>query len=290
MEVGEAKLQSVGGDMRRLATLRVGALSALMLGAVTLSASTSASASVPGPGLALQEWHAPRIPGPTPTTRPGALAVIREWSSKNWSGYAVTGTAFTQVTGTWRVPQVQVPRKRHYRKNTFSSSWVGIDGFGNGSLIQAGTEQDWVNGKPFYQAWWEVLPAPETPISPMPIRPGDEMTVSITGGLPDWTITVTDVTTSQSSTTLHRYSGPETSAEWIQEAPTIGRHVATLAADATVTFDGGTLNGANPGLIDTDAGAMYKGRHTISSPSVPDSDRDGFAVAYGALAPSAPPS
>jgi len=276
--------------MRRHATLRVGALSALMLGAVTVSASTSASASVAGPGFAVREWHAPRIPGPMPTTRPGAVAVIREWSSKNWSGYALTGTGFTQVTGTWRVPRVQVPRKRHYRKNTFSSSWVGIDGFGDSSLIQAGTEQDWVNGKAFYQVWWEVLPAAETPITSMAIRPGDEVAVSITGGTPDWAITVADVTTSQSFTTLQAYSGPETSAEWIQEAPTIGRHVATLAPDTTVTFDGGTLNGANPGLVSTEAGAMFKGRHQISTPSSPDSERDGFAVAYGAIAPPAPSS
>ncbi len=261
-----------------------------MFGAVATSASTPAAASVAGPGVAVREWHAPRIPGPTPTTRPGALAVIQEWSSKNWSGYALTGNAFTQVTGTWRVPQVQVPRKRHYRKNTFSSSWVGIDGFGNSSLIQAGTEQDWVNGKPFYQAWWEVLPAPETPITSMTIRSGDEMRVAITGGTPDWTITVTDVTTGQSFTKFQAYSGPETSAEWIQEAPTIGRHVATLAPDTTVTFDGGTVNGANPDLINTEAGAMFKGRHQISTPSSPDSDRDGFAVAYGAIAPHAPSS
>lgn len=271
-------------------TIGLSVLCALMLGAVAMSVSSLASASGPGPGLA--EFHAPRIPGPTPSTRPGASLAIREWTSKNWSGYALNGTDFTQVTGSWHVPMVPTPtKKRHYRKNTFSASWVGIDGYGNDSLIQAGTEQDWLDGKAFYRAWWEVLPAPETPIASMTIHSGDEMTVSITRGIPNWTITVTDTTTSQSYTTMQAYSGPMTSAEWIQEAPTIGRHVATLAPDSTVTFDGGTVNGANPGLISSEAGAMFKGRrHQISTPSLPDSDKDGFAVAYGSVAPRAPSS
>jgi hypothetical protein len=180
--------------------------------------------------------------------------------------------------------------KRHNRRSTFSSSWVGIDGFGNRSLIQAGTEQDWLNGHAFYRAWWEILPAPETPIDSLRISPGDAMTVSISLGAPDWTITVTDVTTSRSFTTLQAYAGPLASAECIQEAPAIGRRVATLAPDATVSFDAGTVNGANPGLTSSDAGAMFKGRRQISTPSAPDSDTDGFAVSYGSIAPAAPPS
>jgi hypothetical protein len=270
--------------------MRVSVLSALTLSVLAVTAVPSASASGSGsaPG---EELHAPRIPGPMPSTRPGASVAIREWTSTNWSGYALNGTGLTQVTGTWHVPTVQPPTtKRRYRKNTFSSSWVGIDGYNNSDLIQAGTEQDWFNGHAFYRAWWEILPAPETPIG-MKIRPGDAMTVSIIRGVPDWTITITDTTTSQSYSTMQSYSGPRTSAEWIQEAPTIGRHVATLAPDSTVIFDAGTVNGANPGFVNSEAGAMFKGRrHQISTPSVPDSDRDGFAVAYGSLGPPAPSS
>jgi hypothetical protein len=240
------------------------------------------------PGIS--EVHAPRIPGPEPTGRPGALAV-REWTSKNWSGYAITGAGFTSVSGTWHVPQVQPPtKKRHYRRNTFSSSWVGIDGFNNRSLIQAGTEEDWLNGNAFYQAWWEILPAPETPISFMTIHPGDAITVQISQGFPHWTITVSDATTSQSFTTQQSYAGPLTSAEWIHEAPTIGRRVATLAPDSPNVFDLGTVNGGSPGLSSADAGSMFKRRHQISTPSAPDSDGDGFTVANGGVAPAPPPS
>ncbi len=174
----------------------------------------------------------------------------------------------------------------------FSSPWVGIDGFNNGSLIQAGTEQDWINGAPFYQAWWEILPAPETPIPSIAVHPGDSMAVSISQGFPNWTITVSDTTTSQSFTTHQAYSGPLTSTEWVQEAPTVGARVARLAPDSTVVFDTGTASGKSPGLVSSESGAMSRGRKQISTPSLPDSDTaaDEFAVAYGSHAPPSPSS
>jgi hypothetical protein len=147
-----------------------------------------------------------------------------------------------------------------------------------------------LRGHAFYQAWWEILPAPETPIPSMRVHPGDAMTVSITRGFPKWTITVSDATTGKSFTTTEGYSGPMTSVEWIQEAPTVGRHVATLAPDSTAIFDAGTVNGAGPGLTNSEAGAMFKGRHQISTPSARDSDADGFAVAHGSVAPPTPSS
>jgi hypothetical protein len=216
---------------------------------------------------------------------------VREWTSKNWSGYALTGTSFTGVAGSWHVPQVQTPaKKRQLKKSVYSSTWVGIDGYQNRSLIQAGTEQDLVGGHAFYQAWWEVFPAPESPIPSLAIHPGDGISVSITSGVPNWDIRVTDTTTGQSFSSLHAYHGPETSAEWIQEAPTVGRRVATLAVDSPAVFDHGTVNGASPGLVSAESGAMFKGRRQISTPSAPDTDGDGFAVAYGSSAPPAPSS
>jgi len=75
-------------------------------------------------------------------------------SSSNWSGYAVTGAGFTAVTGSWSVQSVSATKKASY-----SSQWIGIDGFNNSSLIQTGTESDYVQGAARYAAWWEILPA-----------------------------------------------------------------------------------------------------------------------------------
>src|SRR5579864_8030027 len=44
-----------------------------------------------------------------------------------------------------------------------------------------------------------------------------------------WTITIKDVTTGGSFSTVQSYSGPQTSAEWIEEAPTVGGRIAPLA-------------------------------------------------------------
>jgi hypothetical protein len=207
------------------------------------------------------------------------------WASSNWSGYAVTGSAFKSVTGKWTVTAVASSRKA-----TYSSEWVGIDGYNNSSLIQTGTESDYYNGSAHYDAWWEILPASETVIPTISVKPGDVMTASISQGAgSSWTITITDTTTGKSFTTTRTYTGPQTSAEWIEEAPTVGGRVAPLANYRLATFDPGTVNGGNPLLTASEGGVMVQKGLQVSTPSNPDLDTDGFNAAYGATAP-APPS
>lgn len=207
------------------------------------------------------------------------------WSSSNWSGYAKTGS-YTSATANWVVPAAAKTKKPSY-----SSAWVGIDGFNNSSLIQTGTESDYYNGSAHYGAWWEILPAAETVISTITVHPGDHMSASVTKGSGNtWTITITDNTTGKSFSTQKSYSGPGTSVEWVEEAPTVGGHVATLANYSSPdTFDPGTANGGNPGLTAADGGVMVQQHKQVSTPSVPDGDTDGFNMSYGSVAP-APPS
>jgi hypothetical protein len=287
--------------VRRGTALRGGIVFSFMVGTVALCGFGTSSAALAG----TVEFHAPRIPAPNPTTPTVTPTygydrghVNLGWSSRNWSGYAVTDTGITSVVGHWTVPTVHTPAKKaQQRKNAYSSSWVGIDGFNNSHLIQAGTEQDWQRsirkhpGSGFYQAWWEILPAAETPITSITVHPGDAMTVSITEGAANrWTIEVADTTTGQTFSIVETYTGPKDSAEWIQEAPTIGRRVAALADDSNTVFDLGRVNGATPGLTSSDGGAMFKGKAQISTPSAPNPNQDGFAVAYGSVAPVAPSS
>lgn len=207
------------------------------------------------------------------------------WASSNWSGYAVDTSTYSAITGQWVVPAVS-----RTKGPTYSSSWIGIDGFNNSNLIQTGTEQDYSSGSAQYYAWWEILPAAETEI-PDPVSAGDHMSASIVNdGNGDWTITLKDTTQGWTFSTVQAYSGPGTSAEWIEEAPTIGGHVATLAHYGQTTFNPGTVNGGNPSLVVSDGGVMIQRRTQVSTPSLPDSDTDGFNVAYGSTAPSAPTS
>ena len=223
--------------------------------------------------------HHPKVSSGRPS---GSLG----WSSSNWSGYAITGSGFNSVSGSWTVPAVSATRKASY-----SSDWVGIDGFNNSNLIQTGTESDFFSGRAHYDAWWEILPAAETVIPSITVTPGDQFSATITHGSGStWTITIKDVTNGQSFTINQTYTGPQTSAEWIEEAPTVGGRIAPLAHYRSTVFDPGTVNGGNPGLVAADGGTMVQHGTTVSTPSNPDKDGDGFAAAYGAKQPSPPGS
>lgn len=260
--------------------LKATLVSATCLGAIGLVGTALPASAAQGPVIS----HAPRIAAKAPNG--GASISNYGWSSSNWSGYAITGSGFNSITGDWTVPTVQ-----RSTKSTYSSSWIGIDGFNNNNLIQTGTEQDYYNGSAHYDAWWEILPASETVISSLTVRPGDHIHADIENkGSGQWTITLQNVTTGKSFTTTQTYNGPQTSAEWIQEAPTVGGRVATLANYGKVTFDPGTVNGQNPHLTSSDGGTMVQNNTQVSTPSVPDADTDGFNAAYGSTAPAAPTS
>jgi hypothetical protein len=141
-------------------------------------------------------------------------------SSLNWSGYAVVTSGITAVSTHYIVPTVKnVPAG-------FSSTWAGIGGYNTQDLIQAGTESDTAS-TPY--AWYEMLPASETPITSgcvgdnaCTVRPGDDMTVTITSqGGSNWKIDMVNATHWTWTKTVS-YASTFSSAEWILEAPTVG--------------------------------------------------------------------
>jgi len=245
--------------------------------------STALSSATAAPVVA----HHPRIAASHGQGGSGGGAA--GWASSNWSGYAVTGAngTYTSVTGQWTVPSVSSTRSA-----TYSSNWIGIDGFNDSNLIQTGTESDYYSGSAHYYAWWEILPAAETRISSISVQPGDVMTAAInqvSAGV--FTIVITDTRGSQTFTTQQSYKGQLSSAEWIEEAPSLGGRIATLAHYKSPTpFDPGTANGASPHLVASEGGVMIQGRSQVSTPSAPDGDADGFNMAYGSSAPSPPSS
>jgi len=121
------------GQMKRLPIL-IGLLPSLL---VILNAATPT-------GAAALLTHAPRIHEKGATT-----------SSTNWSGYAVETNftrpqsgAVTDVIGTWKVPTVVATPQ-----DSYSATWVGIDGYSSNSVEQLGTEHDSIGGKAVYSAW-----------------------------------------------------------------------------------------------------------------------------------------
>src|SRR5579863_29516 len=91
--------------------------------------------------------------------------------SENWSGYVVTGSAFTNAKASWHVPEVDCSKT----PNTYSAFWVGFDGWNNGTVEQNGTDSDCNGTTPQYFAWYEFFPAGPVVIADVPVSPGDIM-------------------------------------------------------------------------------------------------------------------
>jgi hypothetical protein len=106
---------------------------------------------------------------------------VQNATSNNWSGYVAQGggAVYTDVNGKWTVPAV----KGELGTTTYSSLWVGLDGWGSSDVVQAGTEQQAVTFSFFgiqwsfgtYYAWYEYYPDYEKQISNFQVNPGDEV-------------------------------------------------------------------------------------------------------------------
>lgn len=239
----------------------------------------------------------------TPTSLSGVNHLISvegdTADSLNWAGYAVTpGSGITSVTGTFTVPTAGLVPPG------FSASWAGIGGYTTSDLIQAGvSENSAVGGEVLggqYNAWYEILPASETEISgctgnaSCTVNPGDKVTVDIsnTGGN-NWDISLTDAGNWTWSTTV-TYASSESSAEWIQEAPsledvqTIPADVGTVSFGPTSTF---TENGTTESIADGSPTVINEspvGEVNEATTSALASDGQSFNVCVYAQSCSAP--
>ena len=142
-------------------------------------------------------------------------------NSTNWSGYAVTGApgSVTDVKGSWIVPAIS---SGCAAGSSYSSFWIGIDGYNSGSVEQIGTDSDCANGAPSYYAWYEFYPK-RSRVANIAIHPGDRIQgeVSYAGGI--FTLTLANVTTGQSFRVTGKVPRAQrSSAEWIAEAPSSG--------------------------------------------------------------------
>jgi len=229
-----------------------------------------------------------------------------ESTSGNWSGYGVplentVSDTFNQVSGTWTVPSVTGPSGRG---TTYSSVWVGIDGYSSGTVEQIGTEQDWANGKPRNYVWFEMYPNAAFQITGFPINAGDsisaqvvyvgETTVQTGNGKHKSTsqqsvfqLTILNNTQGASYTVPASYTTIPTpsrsSAEWIIEAPSSGR-ILPLANYGTVNFSECYATGLNGlGSISAwpaDPLTMVDPSGGESDPSALSADGTSFSTTY----------
>ena len=124
-----------------------------------------------------------RIPSSAVHHQQAGMPRIRLWESTsgNWSGYAVplegsgVSDIFSDVQGTWTVPTVTGNKG----STAYSSTWVGLDGYNNGTVEQIGTEQDWTGGRQQNYAWFEMYPSGGYEIGGFPVDPGDSISVQV---------------------------------------------------------------------------------------------------------------
>ena len=157
-----------------------------------------------------------------------------------WSGYIVASDmqnrtpVISSVSASWTVPEVKLSEN-----NTFAGLWVGIGGYGEETLIQAGTEQECINGRFAYYAWYELLPDYLIRIPNLRVQPGDTITASISlvnENASTWSIEMSDATRSEQFKKVVVYNSSRLTAEWIVERPKVNGTVSTLADFGNATF------------------------------------------------------
>ena len=138
-----------------------------------------------------------------------------------WAGYAVTGSDFTYVQGSWIVSAVDCTKT----PNTDSSEWVGIDGWTSATVEQIGTDADCNGTSPYYWVWYEFYPYGSVVINSVSISAGDAFSASVTyDGNHYYTVAIKNESTGQSFSKKVKFNGaygsgppPRNSAEWIME-------------------------------------------------------------------------
>jgi hypothetical protein len=242
----------------------------LLLTSLALAAVASGSASTGARSPAVLK-HAP----------PAFL--IGHSYSTNWAGYSSFGGngTFTDVKGSWMQPTASCTNKTSY-----SSFWVGLDGYNSNSVEQLGTEADCSHGKPVYYAWWEMYPNPSHTIGGFTVTPGVTYTAEVKyNGSGSFTLSISGG--GQSFSTNQTLSNPSlSSAEWIAEAPSMcagNCRVLPLTNFGTVNFSGSSANGKainNSAWSDDPLTMVTNGLQVKAAPSGLDSSGSAFSVTW----------
>jgi Peptidase A4 family len=192
-------------------------------GAWRIASDTVPNTNAPPPGTSPSA-------APTPTANPGSASGTVGSTSRNWAGYVASGIGFTSARGTWTIPNVSASG------GGVDATWVGIGGATTTDLIQAGTQGVVDNGVVQYSAWIETLPQASQTVA-LTVNPGDSITVSITQQSSNaWNVGIQNATNGGTYTGTVSYTSSDSSAEWIEEAPTSGRGVVKLDQFGTVQF------------------------------------------------------
>jgi hypothetical protein len=260
--------------------------------AVTLPRALAAGSPPSAPSTQPSAAPAPQ-PSSSPPPLPSPLVSLASAEkSGNWAGYVAgqdlslpQAGSVSDVRGAWIVPAANsAPGQR----DAFAATWVGIGGYSFRTIQQIGTDSDLSRGVPTYYAWYEMLPDSPVPID-MRISPGDSVSAEVRYlGNDMFLLGISDATTGQSFSTVQVQPGAaRETAEWIVEAPSLGRRTLPLEDFGTLQFTSASATiGSIAGEI-TDPAWQYapivieKGNGVIGAvPTELSQSGAGFGVAW----------
>jgi hypothetical protein len=175
---------------------------------------------------------------------------LSDVESTNWSGYADTGSSFSDVSATWTEPSASCTS----RTTSLAAFWVGIDGYSSDSVEQDGTLIECYERTAYQYSWWEMYPTNDVQVVGESVASGDAITASVVRSGTSYKLTVTDSThsanTFTTTQTCSASSCVDSSAEWIAEAPTGSSGVEPLSDFGTWTASNAAVTeGSTAGTI-----------------------------------------
>jgi hypothetical protein len=227
---------------------------AAIAAAASCAFATPANAAHPAAGHPADRGAGhPMIPGPS-VLRPDVSHP--SVSSTNWSGYAAINGTYSSVSASWTEPTGHCGNS----PNSYSSFWVGLDGYSSGSVEQTGSEVDCNGTTPVYYSWYEMYPAYPVNFSNT-VRPGDHFNASVTyTGSNNFRLVLSDTTQGWSHTINKTLSGAaRSSAEVIVEAPSSTFGVLPLADFGSIGLTGSSANGQAIGSFNPTEITMVNG-------------------------------
>jgi Peptidase A4 family len=210
--------------------------------------------------------------------------------SYNWSGYVnyngVTkygSSSFYYLFGDYVVPVARQAYGACTGSWDYGVTWVGIDGWGSGDVLQAGSEADAYcyagTNYTYYSAWYEWYPYGWTRIPSLPIAPGDDLFVEV------WSTSSTAghayiVNYNTDQYVIVNFSAPPgtqlvgNSAEWIVERPGVGGSLATLTNYISDYFSDTWASNFNYNYVDPASAGSFP---------VTMLDNSGYGISYPTL-------
>ncbi|HLZ60529.1 MAG TPA: G1 family glutamic endopeptidase [Ktedonosporobacter sp.] len=211
--------------------------------------------------------------------RSGIARYVATENAPYYAGYAaispnLSGT-YSRVSGRWTVPVAYCA----FGEDSLVGVWAGITGIPDQSqLAQAGTVTGCQGGVPFYEAWWEMFPAPSRTLNEF-VAPGDTITAVVTFQNNQFQLSMQDLQQGWTFSTVQPGSITDTNtAECIVEAPTLVQptpHIAQLTDFGTISLSCQLT--ANHGIGDGPRDFEYQMHTPIADAVTSDLDNTGSA-------------